>query len=330
MSAVAAPVPPPQSGSEDASASSKSSVSSSSSTVPIICPGHSRPVPEISFTSSTSDGYFLISSCLDNRAMIRDGSTGDWIGTLIGHKGAVWSARLNGAANLAATGAADFSAKLWDAIDGSELYTFAHRHIVKSVRFTSDSQHLLTGGQEKKVRIFDLNAPEAAPQMFEGHGASILAVTPLPDPNLVLSAAQEADIRVWDRRTGQLAHTISTDSAAVAGVHISLDGSTLSVATAGNKKVAFYSTTDFSLLKSHTLPVQADCIGFDPIHSRFATGCDTELWLRLYDLESASEVSCLKGHHGPVRSIAFTENGMNFASGSVDGTIRIWSQQVAK
>ncbi len=326
MSSVAAPVPPVSAVSDDSSSASKSV----SSSVPIICPGHSRPVPEISFTPSTPDGYFLISSCLDNRAMIRDGATGDWIGTLIGHKGAAWSARLNSSANLAATGAADFSAKLWDAIDGSELYTFTHRHIVKSVRFSNDSQFLFTGGQEKKIRVFDLNAPEAAPQMFEGHGASVLVAAPLPDSNLILSAAQEADLRVWDRRTGQLAQTISTDAAAVAGVHISLDGSTLSVATAGNKKVAFYSTSDFSLIKSHTLPVQADCIGFDPVHSRFATGCDNELWLRLYDLDSANEIACLKGHHGPVRSIAFTESGMNFASGSVDGTIRIWSHQVAK
>lgn len=139
--------------------------------IPIVCPGHTRPLAELQFTSITDPAEpnrtFLVSACHDKMPMMRDGNTGDWIGTWQGHKGAVWSCRLDSQAYLAATASGDFSAKVWDAITGKELMAFPHKHIVKTVDFSPDSKRLATGGHEGLLRVFDITKknPEADPMV---------------------------------------------------------------------------------------------------------------------------------------------------------------------
>ncbi|KAK1064447.1 hypothetical protein LTR33_012055, partial [Friedmanniomyces endolithicus] len=149
--------------------------------VPLTCHGHSRPITHVSFSSllansaaSGASQYYMISACKDNNPMLRDGLTGDWIGTFIGHKGAVWSARLSDDATLAATGSADFSAKVWDTFTGETLATLQHNHIVRAVAFPPQArpQVLAAGGMEKKLRVFDLSRAVNGPSGVDGAGAT--------------------------------------------------------------------------------------------------------------------------------------------------------------
>ncbi len=51
----------------------------------------------------------------------------------------------------------DHLRKLWDAMNGNEIHSFPHKHIVKSVDFSHDSSKLITGCNDKNLRLFDLN-----------------------------------------------------------------------------------------------------------------------------------------------------------------------------
>merc|ERR1712080_631643 len=76
---------------------------------PLTCSGHTRPVVFLAFSEINSDGiYYSISACKDGKPMLRQGDTGDWIGTFEGHKGAVWGVDVNKDATKAATGAPTF------------------------------------------------------------------------------------------------------------------------------------------------------------------------------------------------------------------------------
>ena len=100
--------------------------------------------------------------------MLRKGETGDWIGNFEGHKGAVWGVALNKQATRALTGSADFVAKLWNSITGDELRSLPHSHIVKSVAFSSDDAAILTGSNEKLIRVYDVERLDEGTRVCSG------------------------------------------------------------------------------------------------------------------------------------------------------------------
>jgi serine-threonine kinase receptor-associated protein len=131
----------------------------------------------------------------------------------------VWGVALDDKAMLAATGSADFTARLWDAITGEQKHEFVHKHIVKSVEFSRDGTKLATGGAEGMLRIFDVATPDADPTMIpvsraEGKLPTITKVRWGQEPWMLLTGSSDGMVRAWDTRT-------SADSAAL---EVAVDG----------------------------------------------------------------------------------------------------------
>eukprot|EP01114_Cavostelium_apophysatum_P014335 TRINITY_DN368_c0_g1_i1.p1 TRINITY_DN368_c0_g1~~TRINITY_DN368_c0_g1_i1.p1 ORF type:complete len:324 (+),score=93.40 TRINITY_DN368_c0_g1_i1:300-1271(+) len=290
---------------------------------PLICSGHSRPVPDFSYSPriESEEGFFMASACLDGKPMIRRGETGDWIGTFIGHKGAVWSAHINNRADLVVTGSADYTAKVWDALSGKEIHSFAHTRIIKSVNFTADSTKVLTAGQDKILRVFDLNKPEAEPQTKEGHTQAIKQALWCKDQNIVVSGGGDNVLKVWDVRTWTEVKSIP-HKGPITSIEISMDGYHLS--TTAGKDVSFFNASTFDPVKSYTLGIELNSAALSPDASTFVVGGSSDFWARVYDFKTGKELEVHKGHHGPVHCVHFAPDGATFASGSEDGTIRLW------
>eukprot|EP00744_Colponema_vietnamica_P006516 GILI01009458.1.p1 GENE.GILI01009458.1~~GILI01009458.1.p1 ORF type:complete len:303 (-),score=62.28 GILI01009458.1:85-993(-) len=293
--------------------------------VPLVCPGHTKSIIQLYYSPVTPDGVFLISACKDNKPMLRNGETGDWIGTFEGHKGAVWGVHLNDAATRAVTGSADFSVRVWDALTGDEMHVFEHRHVVKAVQFSKDSSRILTGGQEKLLRVYDLANPTAAPLAMAGHTEGVKVAVWGADPNLIISGSAEPRLRIWDVRTGAEQRQVDLPGP-VMDIELSRDERTLTVAA--GQSVVFLDAQTLEVKSSHQLNIDLESASLHPAGELFVTGEGKNNWVRVFDVRTGQEKECHKGHHGPVHATRFHPLGHNYASGSDDGTIRIWQTLV--
>jgi len=210
---------------------------------------------------------------------------------------------------------------------------------------------LATGGAEKRLRIFDLNrnssstsssngtssAVPTSTEIGEGaHTSTIKSIVWTPnDPNILITAADDKKIRWWDlrSRTSIAGYTvegsigsceINTSTARSSATPTSASNSILSVAA--GKSVYFFDGAGLpgTLLKSHTLPQQVDCVAINMAEGKFVTGGGGDTWVHVYDFEKGEELEIGKGHHGPVWSVAYSPDGRLYATGSEDGTIKLW------
>jgi len=283
-------------------------------------------VPHIHYSKDTPDGFFLLSACKDGKPMIRDGKTGDWIGTFVGHKGAVWCARLDPKALKAVTGSADYSVKVWDSVTGNELHSLKHDHIVKGVDFNPDGSKIVTGTRAKMVRIFDLGAIDKDPQVLAGHTGAVNQVLYNGDTNSLVTGAEDKTVRVWDTRSGDVTHMLNFEDS-VSSIELSKDEKTWTIGH--HESVSIYDAQTFALVKTFDVKTPVYTVALSPDKSTFVAG-GQDFCIHVFDYASGEETSVFKGHHGPVHSIEFSPDGQVYASGSDDSTVRLWQTNVGQ
>jgi serine-threonine kinase receptor-associated protein len=267
-----------------------------------------------------------MSASKDGKPMLRQGDTGDWIGTFEGHKGAVWGVALNNDATKAATGAADFSAKIWDALSGTEVLTLPHSHIVRSVDFSGDDKYLLTSGNEKLLKIFDLEKPETVLDTIKGHTAAVRHALFVNNDKWLISASDDRTVRIWDRVSGNEIKQL--DFASIpSSIEVARDGTILSVCS--GLSTSFWDVQRMDKIKEFDNPTQVLSATLHPDKPVFVCGGD-DFKMYKYNFDDGTELESFKGHFGPVHSVRFSPDGELYASGSEDGTLRLWQTTVGK
>lgn len=258
--------------------------------------------------------------------------------------------------------------RIWDPQTGECLHVLPHKHIVKAVSFPiqNNPQVVATGGQEKRLQIFDLSratsnaspteangdSPRTPNTIEEGHEvgagehtASIKSIVWNVDYNILTTAADDKTLRWYDLRTQKAVATYKTEND-ITSCELSTNEANeanagiLSVA-AGHSGYFFDAGRPGELVKQVNFDHDIASIAINAQAGKFVTGGRNDTWVRVWDFEPEKElgknisrgvernpanqrIEVLKGHHGPIWSTSFSPDGKVFATGSEDGTIKLW------
>jgi WD40 repeat protein len=249
--------------------------------------------------------------------------------------------------------------------NASLSYVFnGHKNAIRSLTFSPDSQTLFSGGNDKSIRIWNLQKRNLQSQLSEsgewvvvvsapdgktlvsgssdkkikiwnietrqqqrvikGHFDLINSLCINPKGDLLVSCSRDKTIKIWQLDGGKLIKTLSGNAGLIYTVNISPDGQM--IASGGSDKIIKIWRLDTGELLQ-TLTGSPGFIRAIAISSSLQILASSGFGktINLWNLRSGELTQRLEGHNGIVQTLAISPNGETLISGSDDRTIKIWS-----
>jgi len=103
-----------------------------------------------------------------------------------------------------------------------------HGSSVSSVAFSPDGSTVVSGSDDKTIRIWDASTGVEMLPPLQGHDDAICSVAFSPDGSKIISGSSDKTIRVWDASTGvEMLPPLQGHSSSVYSVAFSPDGSNI-------------------------------------------------------------------------------------------------------
>lgn len=286
---------------------------------------HDGPVRDLVWSK---DGKFLVTACDRGGIQFWNVAEGKQVRHLAKVK-TVYRLALSDDGKTLALGEATgekYFLRLRDAATGMELHGFEVARAY-NVAFSPDGQTVALGGEEKKIRLWEVATGKELPPLL-GHKAGTYAIAFSPNGKLLASGGTYGEplAFLWDLATGRVVHRLGPLDYGVHCIRFSPDGQT--VATGSGNPDGTITLWDVNTgkeirsLKGHRSPINA--FSFSTDGKTIASTGSWERTVRLWDVADGKERNLFARHHGEVDALAFAPDGRMLATASRDQNVLLW------
>src|SRR5271165_6696539 len=165
---------------------------------------------DVLYGTFSPDGTRILTASIDSNARLWDAASGRLIATF--DLGPAWSGTAFLEADRPALHfspdsgrvvavSADHTAKLWDAVSGKLLASFAHQDEVFQAEFSRDGARILTASRDKTAKLWDAASGKLISSFDHPDGLYYVAFS--PDGARILSASGDT-AKLWNAASGKL------------------------------------------------------------------------------------------------------------------------------
>ncbi|KAI9849945.1 MAG: translation initiation factor eIF3 subunit [Sclerophora amabilis] len=312
---------------------------------PILLQGHERSLTQIKYNR---DGDLLFSTAKDQVVCAWFSANGERLGTYHGHQGALWTVDVDPTSTLLATGAADNTVKLWDIKSGKCVNTWEFPTAVKRVEFSEDGAQLLAVTEKRMgylgtIVVFDIDIDPEAEQTTEpslkitceDSKATVAGWSYLS--KYIVAGHEDGSVSQYDAKSGEQLNNVQAHEPDLQVNDLQWAPDRTYFVTASKDKTAkIISARTLEVLKSFQTDTPLNTAAITPKKDFVILGGGQaamdvtttssrqgKFEARFYHRIFEDEIGRVKGHFGPLNTIAAHPQGQGYASGGEDGYVRV-------
>ena len=198
-----------------------------------------------------------------------------------------------------------------------------HQRWVQSLAISTDSQWLVSGGDDQTLRLWNLKTGGKSLTLRRYDGA-VTAVAFHPDGKRIAVGTYDGELQVCEAASGKLSRTLERQGVAE-GKSVDDGGRSIIKKESADDTLVTWDARDGTELLTFQQGNEYDVTtaAFSPDGKRILTG-DGENELKIWDTDNGDEVRTLRGHSETVTSAAYSPSGKQIVSASWDDTLRLW------